>query len=149
VPINNLVTMPSVVSDTAAGSRFLAAFVVAFGLVAMSLGMIGVYGVTAYAVARKKRELGIRMAMGAPRRQVMVQTLLSGGRPVALGLVVGLLAAVGTSRLLQGILFEIEPLDPSTFIAVPALLVASALLALWVPARRATQVDPATVLREP
>jgi len=147
VPINNLVTMPSVVSDTAAGSRFLAAFVVAFGFVAMSLGMIGVYGVTAYAVARRTRELGIRMAMGAPRRQVMIHTLLTGARPVMLGLAVGLVAAVGTSRLLQGILFEIEPLDPSTFLAVPALLVVAAFLALWIPARRATQVDPATVLR--
>ena len=147
VPINNLVTMPHVVSDTAAGSRFLAAFVVAFGLVAMSLGMIGVYGVTAYAVARKRRELGIRLAIGAPRRQVMVHTLLSGARPVALGLAAGLLAAAATSRLLQGILFEIEPLDPLTFLTVPALLVGAALLALWVPARRATRVDPATVLR--
>jgi len=64
-----------------------------------------------------------------------------------LGLAVGLVAAVGTSRLLQGILFEIEPLDPSTFLAVPALLVVAAFLALWIPARRATQVDPATVLR--
>lgn len=148
VPINNLVTMPSVVSDTAAGSRFLAAFVAGFGLVAMLLGMVGVYGVTAYAVARKKRELGIRMAMGAPRRQVMVHTFLSGARPVALGLVVGLATAVGTSRLLQGVLFEVEPLDPSTFLAVAALLVVSALLALWIPARRATLVDPATVLRD-
>ena len=68
--------------------------------------------------------------------------------PVALGLVVGLATAVGTSRLLQGVLFEVEPLDPSTFLAVAALLVVSALLALWIPARRATLVDPATVLRD-
>jgi len=148
VPINNPVAMPRVVSDTAAGSRFLAVFVVAFGLVALSLGMIGVYGVTAYAVARKRRELGIRMAMGAPRRQVMVHTLLSGARPVASGLAVGLSAAVAGSRLLQGVLFEIEPLDPSTFFAVPALLVTAALGALWIPARRATQIDPATILRD-
>jgi predicted permease len=148
VPINNLVAMPQVVAETAAGSRFLAGFVVAFGIVAMTLGMIGVYGVTAYAVARQKRELGIRMAIGAPRRQVLVGTLWTGARPVILGLVLGLGLAAAASRALQGVLFEIDPLDPLTFFAVPAVLVASGLLALWVPALRATRVDPAVVLRD-
>ncbi len=148
VPINNLGTMSDVVAATSSGSKFLAVFVVGFGLVALTLGMIGVYGVTAHAVARQRRDIGIRLAVGAGQASVLRQTLVRGATPVVAGVIVGMAGAAAASSALQGLLYEIEPLDLTTFAAVPAVLVAAALVALWVPARRATRVDPAVVLRD-
>jgi ABC-type antimicrobial peptide transport system permease subunit len=113
----------------------------------LALGLVGLYGVMAFSVARRTREIGVRMALGARARSVTGMVLAEGARLTALGVVVGLAAALGAGRLLSSLLFGIEPHDPATFAAVAALLVALALTACWLPARRAARVDPARALQ--
>ena len=126
----------------------LSAFVLsAFGVLALGLAAVGLYGVVSYGVARRTREIGIRMALGADRPRV-VRLLVAGGlKLVAIGGVLGLTLAVGATRLLTGLLFEVDVLDPMTFLGVPLVLGAAALLAAYLPARRASRVHPAAALR--
>jgi ABC-type antimicrobial peptide transport system permease subunit len=130
------------------GRRFSMLLVGAFAVVALVLAAIGLYGVLSSAVAERTREIGIRMALGAGRsdvfRLVTRQSLLM----VAAGLLVGLAGALAAGPLLAGALFQVSSRDPVTFTAVPLLLAAVAAVAVWVPARRATRVDPMVALRE-
>ena len=118
-----------------------------FGGLALGLSVVGIYGVKAYAVARRTREIGIRMALGAKPGTVQWMFLREGSLMLGAGLVIGLLLAVGTGKVVSGLLYQIGALDPIAFTIAPLLLAASALLATWLPARRAARVDPMVALR--
>jgi len=111
------------------------------------LGGVGVYGVVAYAVSRRTREIGIRMTVGADGRDVMRLILRQSMRPVLIGGAIGIVACAGVSWVLSSMLFGISARDPIAFIAVPAFLLGIALLASYIPARRATRVNPVVALR--
>ncbi len=118
-----------------------------FAIVALLLAAIGLYGVIAYAVSQRTRELGIRMALGAQRDNILWLVLRQGLNLVLVGVAIGLVGALVLTRFLSGLLFDLKPTDPPTLIATSLLLVAVASLACWVPARRATKVDPMVALR--
>jgi ABC-type antimicrobial peptide transport system permease subunit len=117
-----------------------------FGALALLLAGLGLYGVTSYSVSRRQAEMGIRMALGAQRSQVLALMVRQSAAFVGLGLVLGLTSAGAVTRYLQGMLFGLTPLDPATFITVPLMLVVVATLAVYLPARRATKVDPMVAL---
>jgi predicted permease len=146
-PVWKIRSMSSLLDRDVAPHRFTVLLAGSFAILALLLALIGVYGVMAYAVAQRSREIGIRMALGAARGEVVRMVLWSGLRIVALATAVGLAAAFGGARVLQRQLFNVPPTDPVTFVAVPALLAAVAALACWVPARRAARVDPAVALQ--
>ena len=126
----------------------LSAFVLsAFGLLALTLAAIGLYGVVSYSVAQRTREIGIRMALGADAARVVRQLVAGGLKLLIVGGALGLTLAVVATRLLGGLLFEIDALDPWTFVGVPLVLAAAALVAAYLPARRASRVHPVTALR--
>lgn len=118
-----------------------------FGGLALGLAAVGVYGVKAYSVARRTREIGIRMALGAEGRTVLWMILREGFAMVAAGLAIGLLLALGTGKIVSSILFEVSSTDPFAFTVAPAVLMTAALLATWLPARRATKISPMAALR--
>lgn len=140
----------SVASDYVAGTtRDQRNVVLLFGLlaaVALVIAMVGVFGVVAYLVSRRTREIGIRMAVGAAREEVQALVVRQSLVPVALGAALGVVAAAGLSRFMEGVVIGVAPTDPPTFVAVPLLLIAIGALASWVPARRAARVDPVRVL---
>jgi ABC-type antimicrobial peptide transport system permease subunit len=111
------------------------------------LAALGIYGVLAYSVARRTREIGIRMAVGAERRHVLWMVMVEGGRLVLIGVAVGLVTAFWLTRLIRRQLFEVSPTEPRVFIAVILLLLLIALLACFLPARRATRINPMEALR--
>ena len=126
----------------------LSAFVLsAFGVLALALAAVGLYGVVSYSVARRTREIGIRMALGADGPCVVRLLVARGLKLVVLGGALGLALAVVATRLLGRLLFEINALDPLTFLGVPFVLGTAALLAAYLPARRASRVHPVTALR--
>jgi predicted permease len=118
-----------------------------FGGLALGLAVVGVYGVKAYSVARRTREIGIRMALGAQGKNVLWMILQEGIAMVVAGLVVGFLLALGTGKIVSAILFQVSAIDPFAFTIAPAILMTAALLATWLPARRATKISPMTALR--
>ncbi|HEY8175475.1 MAG TPA: FtsX-like permease family protein, partial [Gemmatimonadaceae bacterium] len=118
-----------------------------FAALSLALACIGLYGVISYAVAQRTRELGVRIALGATRRDVLMLVFGQSGRLVVAGVVVGLVGAYFAVRILQTLLYGVTPNDPATFASVPALLAAVALLAALIPARRATRVDPIIAMR--
>ncbi len=148
IPIAAVRTMDEVVAQSRSRPRFLSVLLMFFTLVAVCLAAIGVYGVISYSVARRSTEIGIRMAMGADAarilRMVLKQGLVLGGA----GVVIGVAAAAWLTRFLKTLLFQIQPLDVPTFTGTVVLLFALTLLASWIPARRATRVDPAVALRD-
>ena len=140
-------TVAEVRAASVADRRLTLALVASFGASALALAALGIYGVASYAVARRTREVGIRMAIGAQPAQVLRMVLAESGRPVLLGAVAGLGLALALGRFLATLLFEVRPADPATILLVALVLGATALLAGLVPARRATRVDPAVALR--
>jgi putative ABC transport system permease protein len=147
IPAPELKTMRQIVSDSVTERRFDALLVSVFGGISLLLACLGVYGVVSYSVTRRTNEMGIRMALGSQPDQVRRLVLRQGMRPVMFGLLAGLLGAAGVARLLQSMLFEIGPLDPVTFVAVPTVLLLAALAACYFPARRAAHVNPVIALR--
>lgn len=147
-PISDVTTLDRVMSDAVARPRFLALLVGLFGAAAATLAALGVYGVLAYAASRRTHEVGVRMALGAGSGDVLRLIIVEGLLPALCGLAVGLVAAVGVTRVLSSLLFGVTALDPATFACVALLLLASAALAVYVPARRAAGVDPMAALRQ-
>ena len=127
-------------TQTALLHHFSAWLVGGFAAMALILGVVGLYGVVAYSVSRRTREIGVRMALGAERRGVVLMILRQAGKMVALGVVVGLLASLGVSRLMASMLFGVRS-SPLTFVAVAVILAAVALAACYMLARRAARVD--------
>ncbi len=148
LPLADLQAMSSVLHSAVARPRFITLLLGIFGAVALALAAIGTYGVMSYSVAERNRELGIRMALGAERSGVMRMVLSQGVRIAGVGLVLGVAAAIWVTRFMSSLLFAVETTDLLTFIAVPALLLGVALLACFIPARRATRVDPMVALRD-
>ncbi|HSB12526.1 MAG TPA: ABC transporter permease [Blastocatellia bacterium] len=147
LPVFGERTMADVVAASLAQRRFAMQLVTIFGVVALILAGVGIYGVMAYAVNQRTREIGIRLALGANTRDIMRWVLKQGMGLTMAGVIAGLGAAVAATRLLGGLLFGVAPTDPVTFAALAALLAVVALIACYVPARRATRVDPIVALR--
>jgi putative ABC transport system permease protein len=145
--LDHVATMERIVSNSIARPRMYAVLVAIFSAVAVALAAIGLYGMMAYAVARRTREIGIRMALGAQRRKVLSLVLRQSLVLAAAGLTIGLAAAAGTTRFLQTLLFGVTPLDPLTFAIAAIGFAGVALVASYVPARRAMRVDPLDALR--
>lgn len=148
LPVADLQTMTEAVGDALARARFLTSLLAVFAGLALLLAAVGTYGVMSYAVAQRARELGIRMAMGAEAGVVQRLVLSQGLRLAAVGLVVGMGGAWALTGILQSMLFNVNARDPLSFVAGPVVLAVVAVAACWIPARRATRVDPVTVLRE-
>ena len=145
--VYSVATMSQRVSDAAAPQRFSTTVLTAFAAGAVLLAGIGLYGILAFGVAQRTREIGVRLALGAHRREVVAMVVRRGLVLTSIGLVLGALAGVGAARLLRSLLFETESLDIWTFTTVPLVLTAVALLASYLPAHRAARVDPVTALR--
>jgi predicted permease len=140
-------TMEEAVAASVAPPRFRMWLLVLFATAATLIATCGIYGVMSYAVAQRRREIGVRMALGADRREVLGLVLVRALRIVVAGLIVGLVGAMGVTRVLQRFLFGVTPTDPLAFTLVTLLLLAVGLLAAWLPARRATRIDPWAALR--
>jgi putative ABC transport system permease protein len=147
VPVDNLVSMENVISDSLVPQRTISVTLALFATVALVLACIGLYGVLAYSVNQRTHEIGVRIALGANRREVLGLVLKRGMAMTLAGVAVGIVAAFGLTRLLKDMLFGIEPNDPATFMAVSVLLTLVAALACAIPARRAAKVDPMVALR--
>ena len=148
LPVANFRTIEVLVSNALAKPRFSSFLMGLFAILALLLTMVGLYGVVAYTVSQRMRELGIRLALGARRWGVVRLVVVQGMRPALAGLVIGVAGALGLTRLLGAQLFEIKPTDPATFIGVSLVILAVTLLACWLPARRAARLDPMVVLRQ-
>jgi ABC-type antimicrobial peptide transport system permease subunit len=140
-------TLDAVVSASVARPRFAMAVLCAFGFSALLLAGVGVYGVLSYAMTRRRREMAVRMAIGATPGEVRRLALGAGLRLAVTGVMVGLVVALLGGRVIRALMFEVSTSDPATVLAVGAVLLGAALLASWIPARRATTVSPAEVLR--
>ena len=140
-------TFAQVYSASLGSRRFNVILIAFFGIVALLLATAGVFGVMAYSVSRRTREIGVRVALGAQSSDVLTMIVRQGMRTIVIGLAIGLVGALLLTRTLSSLLFEVTPTDPLTFAAVVALLIATALLACYIPARRATKVDPIIALR--
>lgn len=147
LPIQSTVTMDEAVAASVAQPRFRTLLLASFALTAMLIATCGIYGLMAYAVAQRRREIGVRIALGADRRDVLRLVLARALRIVSAGLLIGLVGALAVTRVLQRFLFGVTPTDPLAFTAVTLLLLAVGLLAAWLPARRATRIDPWSALR--
>jgi predicted permease len=135
------------VADSLAHARWIATFFTVFGGVALALAAVGLYGVVSYSVAQRRREIGIRAALGAAPRRIVAMVLRQGGALAAAGAALGVAVALATTRAIGSVLYEVEPVDATSFVLALAVLGGAALLATWLPARRAARVDPMVALR--
>jgi putative ABC transport system permease protein len=147
LPVSAVRPLDEVFSESIARPRLTAVAMSVFAGAALLLAALGVYGIVAYSVSQRAREFGIRVALGARPAQIVGMVVGQNLRVVALGLGVGLLAAVPATRLLRGLLFQVGPNDPATFVAIGVMLAAVAIVASYLPARRGTQVDPVVTLK--
>ena len=147
LPISRIQTMEQVHDSYLGPQRFELSLVALFGVLGLVLAAVGLYGVTAYAVSRRTHEIGIRVALGAQRSDVMRLVIGAGAKLALIGVAIGAVSALALTQLIAGLLFEVNAADPLTFAAVAALLCVVALLACYVPARRAMRVDPVVALR--
>ncbi len=148
VPITDVRSLEQVVSASIAGPRMIMSLLATFAAVGLALGAVGIYGVIAYGVSQRRREIGIRIALGAETHYVIGMVLGQGMRYAALGVAIGLAGALLLGRALQGLVFEVSTSDPATLATLSIFLLAVAALASYVPARRAASVDPMTALHE-
>jgi ABC-type antimicrobial peptide transport system permease subunit len=145
-PVSDIQPLRQLVDGAVARPRAMTRVLTALGAGALALAALGLFGVVSYDVARRRREIGIRMALGASASTVVRWVGVRALRLTAAGIAFGLLAAVGLTRLLRGLLFSVNPLDPAVYGIVALVLIGVALLAAYLPARRAARVDPVTVL---
>jgi len=146
-PIGEIASLDAIADRLTAARRFNTTLLTLFALLAVALSMVGIYGVTSYAVTQRTRELGIRLALGARPGQVVSLMVRENAGRVTIGVILGLVAAFEVTRVLKSLLFEVAPSDALTFGSTAVLLAAVALAATWWPARRATRVDPMIALR--
>jgi putative ABC transport system permease protein len=147
LPVSDVRTMDEVVSRSTSRQRFNMLLMTVFGAAALFLAAIGIYGLMAYSVQQRTQEIGIRLALGAGTGSVRKMVVLQGMRLAMAGVAVGLGAALGLARLITTFLFGVQAKDPAVFSAVAILLSLVSLLAVWIPARRATRIDPVIALR--
>jgi putative ABC transport system permease protein len=148
LPVSHVRTMEQVLGESIARQNFNMLLLTIFGAIALLLAAIGIYGLMSYSVEQATHDIGVRLALGADRRDILSLIVGRGMRLAGIGLVVGVAAAVGAVRILARLLFGVRPLDPTTFAVVVVTLAAIALLACYLPARRAMGVDPIIALRE-
>ncbi|MEY2519176.1 MAG: hypothetical protein QOF24_935 [Verrucomicrobiota bacterium] len=146
-PVFEVRSMFSRVQETWAHSRFMTFLLIIFAGLALTLSMVGLYGVLAFTALRRLREIGVRLALGATRSHIRALILGQGLRLLAVGLIIGVAAAIGFSRVLGSFLFEVQAVDPALYALVSIFLAVAAILACWIPARRASRVDPIVTLR--
>jgi putative ABC transport system permease protein len=146
-PVADIKTMDQLVSTEAAGRRFVLQLIGAFASIALVLAAVGIYGVVSYGTRQRTREIGIRMALGARGQQILWLVAGQNAKWLLIGITTGVASALALTRLLAAYLYAVRPNDPLTFVAVSLLLLAVALLAVYIPARRATKVDPMEALR--
>ena len=147
LPVTNVVTMDGLLSRSVAPRRFSALLITVFAALALLLAAVGIYGVMGYLVSKRTNEIGIRMALGAQHQDVLRLLVREAALLAGTGILAGMAGSLALGRFLQGLLFRVKPLDLMTLTGVAILLFATAILACYVPARRATQVDPMTALR--
>jgi putative ABC transport system permease protein len=146
-PVDQVATMRQIISRKLSARNFAMVLLSLFAFVALVLSAAGIYGVISYSVTQRTHEIGLRMALGAARRDVLAMVIRRGMRFALVGVAVGLAGAIATTRLLASLLYEITPTDPLTVVSVTLLLTGVAFLACYIPARRATRVNPMTALR--
>src|SRR5262249_40441639 len=146
-PVNQVITMDERLSNSIAQRRFQMFLLGVFAAVALVIATVGIYGVITYAVSRRTHEIGIRMALGARGADVLRMVVWRGMSLALVGVALGLAAALALTRVMQNLLFEVSATDPATFALIALLLVCVALIASYIPARRATKVDPLQALR--
>jgi predicted permease len=147
LPLLHIETLDEYVSDSVAGTRFETLLLGSFGILAFSLTAVGLYGLISYTVAQRTREMGIRLALGADRISILNMVIRNGMLLACMGVLIGLAAAFLATRLVAGLLYGVGPTDPLTFVCAPMALVAIAVFATYIPARRAASVDPMLALR--
>ena len=147
LPVYQLMTMETVMAESVASPRHSMLLMLAGGAIALVLAALGIYGVIAFIVAGRTQEIGVRVALGAARRDILTLVLGRSVRLCVLGLALGLAGAIGLSRFVSSFLFGVTATDAATYASVSALLFTIALVAAYVPARRAMRVDPVTALR--
>jgi len=147
LPVSDVRSMEEVVSRSISRQRFNMFLMTVFGASALLLAAIGIYGLMAYSVEQRTQEIGIRMALGAEAGQVRKMVVVQGMRLAVVGVVVGLAAAWGLSRLMASLLYGVKATDPAVFAVMPALLAVVSFVAVWLPARRASTVNPLVALR--
>jgi len=147
LPVSDVMTMQQVIGQSLGNSSFSAIAVLAFGVLSLALASVGLYGVLSYLMTQRTTELGIRIALGAQREQVLGLMLFDGLRPALFGLAFGIAASAAATRAIQSMLYGTKPLDPIVFVAVAATLTGVATLACLVPAWRASRLDPMQALR--
>jgi putative ABC transport system permease protein len=147
LPVAQVRTMEQTMSRSTAGSDFNTLVLTIFGCSALLLAAIGIYGLMAYSVAQRTQEIGIRLALGAGSSRVRNMVVIQGLRLALAGAVVGLAAAFGLTRLIASFLYGVKAWDPLVFVSVPVILIGVALAAVWLPAVRASRVDPIRALR--
>ena len=147
LPVGRIHTMNEIIVQSTASANFNMLLLTIFGVSALVLAAIGIYGLMAYSVRQRTQEIGIRMALGASARNVRNMVVLQGMRLTLIGVALGAAASLGLTRLIASFLFEVKSWDPMVFMTVPLVLSAVALFAVWIPAYRATQVDPVIAIR--
>jgi len=147
LPVSNIRTMEEVVKQSLVTRRFVLLLFGLFAGLALVLATVGVYGVLTASVSQRTRELGVRIALGATARDLIKLVVGQGLKLVVIGIVAGVVAAVGLQTVIGKLLFGVRPTDPFTFFMIAVLLIGVALLACWIPARRAMKVDPLSALR--
>jgi putative ABC transport system permease protein len=146
-PVSNIRTMDRILADSIADERFNTSLLAIYAALALALAGVGIYGVMSYLVTQHTREIGVRMALGARTRDVLGLVFRQGMTLTLTGAAIGLGAALGLTRLIKNMLFGVSPTDPVTFFVIALLLAMVALLACYLPARRATKVDPLVALK--
>ena len=146
-PVSDIRSMEEIVSRAVARQRFSMMLLGIFAMLALVLAAVGIYGVMSYSVAQRTQEIGIRMALGAQRSDVLKMAVGQGLRLVLIGIVIGLAVAFGLTRVMASLLFGVSATDPATFVTISLVLVSVAVLASYIPALRAARIDPMVALR--